>query len=51
MQKVKQFAFDKNATIYAKALFEEALKDSAPSCNAETMAKIEAWEKANEIKR
>lgn len=51
VQKVKQFAFDKNATIYAKALFEEALKDSAPSCNAETRAKIEAWEKANEIKR
>ena len=50
-QKVKQLAFDKNATIYAKALFEEALKDSAPSCNAETMAKIEAWEKANEVKR
>ena len=51
VQKVKQLAFDKNATSYAKSLFEEALAGSSPSCNAETMSKIEAWEKANDIKR
>lgn len=50
-QKVKQLAFDRNAASYGKGLFEEALKDSAPSCNAGITAKIEAWEKANDIKR
>lgn len=50
-QKVKQLAFDRGATIYGRELFEKALADSAPSCSAETNARIEAWEKANDIKR
>lgn len=50
-QKVKQLAFDSGATSYAKELAEKALSDSSPSCTSETAAKIEEWEKANEIKR
>ena len=50
-QKAKQRAFDRKATVYDAALFEEVLKDAAPSCKAETLARIEAWEKTNDIHR
>ena len=51
VQKVKQLAFDQKATSYGRPLFEKVLADSSPSCNAEIAAKIEAWEKANDVKR
>lgn len=50
-QKVKQRAFDLKAAVYDVALFEEALKDAVPSCKGETLERIEAWEKANDIRR
>ena len=50
-QKIKQAAFDSDATNYTKELFEKALADSSPSCSAEIASKIAAWEKENEISR
>ena len=50
-QKVKQIAFDSGVTSYCRELFEKALSDSSPSCNAEIASRIEEWERVNEIRR
>lgn len=50
-QIIKQTAFDRKLTRYSLPLFQECLSNAVPSGNAEISAKIEEWEKSNEISR
>lgn len=50
-QKIKQAAFDAKAMRYGKDVCEKVLADAGASCNSETLARIEAWERENDIKR
>ena len=50
VQKIKQTAFDQQRN-YTRELFEECLKETTPSINAETMRNIQEWEAANGLVR
>lgn len=50
-QKVKQMAYDRRCGRYSAELFDEAAAQTSPSCGRETDARIEAWEKAQGVKR
>ncbi len=50
-QSIRQTAFDRHLDHYTIGLFQECTKHITPSCNDETMRRIEKWEKDNEIIR
>ena len=51
VQSIRQTAFERHADRYTIELFRSCTQHIAPSCNEETLRKIEEWERQNEITR
>jgi SpoVK/Ycf46/Vps4 family AAA+-type ATPase len=51
VQSIRQTAFERHADRYTIELLRSCTQHIAPSCNEETLRKIEEWERQNEITR